>query len=361
MSMNACATLATHLGAEAAVRFKDAMAGSGNEDSHWLKAIEGECALILGELETAAKHYAAAQVLAERRRRLGDVASMRRQAKLLLNTHGLDEALAQTWLPLPRIAVFSGHLVDAPGRGSARLPVKQLEPVATAIRAWLSRHQVRIAVCSLSAGADLLFADMALRCGAELHIVLPASRAELLQLPLIGQIPDGPARIERVLSAATSIRELGPDETSCDIVDYVYLNEMLLGTAGVPSPGSRWRSGGPVGLGWPAGGAGGSADAVRRMRETGWTVTRIDPLSTQPEPVNQVPAATPEFDALSAQLKALVFGDFVGFSKLAGAGLKDFYRRSLPPWRGVSKRCRTPMRPVPETPGVMVCILHSRA
>jgi class 3 adenylate cyclase len=77
-------------------------------------------------------------------------------------------------------------------------------------------------------------------------------------------------------------------------------------------------------------GAGGTQDAVRRALESGWPVTRIDPCSAVVEPVTLAPATSKEFLDANAQLKVILFGDFVGFSKLDSAGLRNFHAHVLP-------------------------------
>lgn len=130
--------------------------------------------------------------------------------------------------------------------------------------------------------------------------------------------------------SATSVRELAPEESSCEVQDYAYLNEMILGTAEFLRQAANGEIYGvAVCDGGDGAGPGGSVDGVRRMREIGWPVIRIDPGNAKSEPVAHVPAASAEFAAVSAQLKALVFGDFVGFSKLDGAGLTEFHAQVL--------------------------------
>jgi len=319
-------TLAATLGAEANRRAQ----GSADEGLHWLKAIEGECDLIQGRLQSAAAHYRSACDLAAKSRHYGDVASMRRQASLLLEAIGADADLALQWLPCARLAVFSGHLVDAADRPEPRFPAAQLEPVAAKIEDWLQDKQTQIAVCSLSAGADLLFAESVLKLGLELHLVLPASKLELSALAQLDQISNGPERIEKIVNSATSVRELVPGEAHCEVVDYVYLNAMIFGTAEfLRQPIDGAIAGLAVWDGRQGGGPGGSADAIRGMQDNGWSVSRIDPIDLSLSAATQVPGPTTDFLSVRSHLKALVFGDFVGFSKLGRAQLKEFYEHVL--------------------------------
>src|SRR6202044_3573959 len=60
---------------------RDGLAALGGVGDHWHHASAGEASLILGSLEDAARHYATAHRLAGGK--FGDVASMRRQLRLI--------------------------------------------------------------------------------------------------------------------------------------------------------------------------------------------------------------------------------------------------------------------------------------
>ena len=83
-----------------------------------------------------------------------------------------------------RAILFSGHMIDAPGRDPPRFP-PTLEPAAKrAIGTALDRMGVRsgdAAISSAACGGDLLFAEAVLARGATLRIYLPFDERTFLE------------------------------------------------------------------------------------------------------------------------------------------------------------------------------------
>ena len=79
--------------------------------------------------------------------------------------------------PTPRkVFLFSGHMIDAPGRQNARFPPASEPAAAAAIRGTLDRLGAGaddLAICGAACGGDLLFAEAALRCRARLELYIP--------------------------------------------------------------------------------------------------------------------------------------------------------------------------------------------
>src|SRR4051794_25361513 len=92
----------------------------GKSPTYWDEATRGEAALILGEMEAAREHYARSAKLAARRH--GDLATTRRQARLLEDCLPRVNGRVSDALSIPPVLVFSGHMIDAPGRASPRFP-----------------------------------------------------------------------------------------------------------------------------------------------------------------------------------------------------------------------------------------------
>jgi hypothetical protein len=78
--------------------------------------------------------------------------------------------------PLKRIFLFSGHMIDAPGRALPRFPA-ELEPaVNDALAKAIDRFQAGpgdLALCGAACGGDLLFAALMLERQSRLRIYLP--------------------------------------------------------------------------------------------------------------------------------------------------------------------------------------------
>lgn len=77
----------------------------------------------------------------------------------------------------PRLVfLFSGHMIDAPGRKIARFPL-QSEPLVTQaiadLMAQLDAGPADLAICGGACGGDLIFAEAALSRGSRVQLYLP--------------------------------------------------------------------------------------------------------------------------------------------------------------------------------------------
>src|SRR6056297_496590 len=84
-----------------------------------------------------------------------------------------------------RVLIFTGHLIDAAGREEKRFPVGMLEEARRLIRTYLDeeiRHDAPdVAVTSLGAGGDMIFADEVLKSGIPLIVFLPFEKERFLK------------------------------------------------------------------------------------------------------------------------------------------------------------------------------------
>lgn len=115
-----------------------------------------------------------------------------------------------------KVALFSGHMIDAPGREKPRFPPDR-EPIAKqAISDALRDLDVGpddLAICGGACGGDLLFAEAALARGARLEIYTPFEESTFLEKSVDFADSDWRARFfaakaRGVLHVAP--RELGP-------------------------------------------------------------------------------------------------------------------------------------------------------
>ncbi len=83
-----------------------------------------------------------------------------------------------------KVALFSGHMIDAPGREAPRFPPER-EPIAAAaiVKALddLGVGAGDLAICGGACGGDLLFAEAALALGARLEIFIPFEEPQFLR------------------------------------------------------------------------------------------------------------------------------------------------------------------------------------
>jgi len=123
----------------------------------------------------------------------------------------------------PRKAVlFSGHMIDAPGREKPRFPPDK-EPVAgRAIASALADLDVGpgdLSICGGACGGDLLFAEAALARGARLELYIPFEEPTFLEKSVDFAGGDWRARFFAAKARGVLFlapRELGPPQEGED-------------------------------------------------------------------------------------------------------------------------------------------------
>lgn len=188
---------------EALAREALRLAGAaGAIDDHWRAATQGECSLLLGDADAARRHYREARARAAQR--LGDVASMRRQLRLLARAvPAAADMLAE--LAVPKVVAFTGHMLDAPGRMPPRFPAAAEPAVAAALAAWLDATGEVIGYSQAACGGDILFLEALQRRGHENHVTLPCAKPDYIEQSVAFAGPAWVARFEKALAGATSV------------------------------------------------------------------------------------------------------------------------------------------------------------
>ena len=139
----------------------------------------GEAALILRDWREAEDRYREAAVVGGQR--FGDFASTRRNARLILRRLDADSACIDTWLWIPPVVVFVGHLIDDADREVPRFP-PWLEPaVRMAICEQLQEIRAGFGYASAACGADILFLESLLEANGQPHIVLPCNSEQFVK------------------------------------------------------------------------------------------------------------------------------------------------------------------------------------
>jgi hypothetical protein len=82
----------------------------------------------------------------------------------------------QAGAPPRKVLLFSGHMIDAPGRMETRFPADKEPIAAAAIAKTLVQIDVGpgdLAICGGACGGDLLFAEASLALGSRLELYIP--------------------------------------------------------------------------------------------------------------------------------------------------------------------------------------------
>jgi class 3 adenylate cyclase len=295
-------------------------------DGYWRLATLGEAALLLGDRPAAEAWYREAVGLGLHG--VADLVSTRRNARLILQHAQIDPSAIDACFPIPRVAVFAGHLIDRPGRPAPRFPPSCEQAVEREILARLRRHDIGIGYASAGAGGDILFLEGLLAIGAEPHVVLPYNLAQFLE-DSVDYIPESTwaARCRTVIERAERVTTASEQRMLVGSMAYEFGFLLLDGQAAVHAAELEtelvclavWD-------GQPGDGPGGTAASVAHWRQAHRHVEIIDlrALGAEPPPVmiaTNPGAASAGAEAsvsgFDAQLVGLLFADVHGFSKLS--------------------------------------------
>jgi hypothetical protein len=183
-----------------------------------------------------------------------------------------------------KIAICSGHMIDAPGREQPRFPASKAEAVRAEIARQLDRWEVgnmALAICGAACGADILFAEECMKRGASLRLFL-AQKAEDFVRDSVQHAGDEWVRRFHTLSEQAEVATLpeSPDKDANALSIYERVNLWMIDTARREA-----QEGGQLYalLVWdekPTGdGPGGTSDFEKRVRQAGGVIAIINPTT----------------------------------------------------------------------------------
>jgi hypothetical protein len=183
-----------------------------------------------------------------------------------------------------KVFLFSGHMVDAPGRAQPRLPPAKLPQAADALRRVLDAQGAGAGDLLLTqgaAGGDLLCAEACLERGVRVQLLLPLPEPEFIERSVLPSA-DGDRWRERYLALKAALptpprampEELGPLPSGANAFERC--NLWLLDTAMAYGPDKLcficlWDGGGGDG---PGGTAHLYREAMHRTGQAIWIDTR---------------------------------------------------------------------------------------
>lgn len=294
------------------------------DDAYWLLATGIEAWLVLGEL-TRAQALVAPALLANGRR-YSDLASSVRQLRRLLAAQGLPESALSGFAP-PAVAHYTGHMM-ARGVQDHRIQPGDEPLLAAAIEQAIDDHGIGSAYGALAAGADLLFAEALLRRGAGLNVVLPFAVEDFIEVSVRPFGVDWIPRFQACLARANTVRIATEGTHVGDDALMAHASQLAMGLAvlagrNLCAPVRQlviWDA-------QPARGDAGTAVDVARWARTGLPQTVI-PCGAPSAPALQPVRAAPVQAAPAAQrtraIRAMLFGDIKGFSKLGDDQMPAF-------------------------------------
>ncbi len=314
------------------------------DDAYWLLATGIEAWLVLGDLGQAQALVAPA--LLANGRRYSDLASSVRQLRRLLAAQGLPESALAGFAP-PAVAHYTGHMI-ARGARDHRIQPEDEPVLAAAIEDAIDAHGIGSAYGSLAAGADLLFAEALLRRGAGLNVVLPFAAEDFVEVSVRPFGADWIPRFHACLARANTVRIATEGTHAGDDALMAYASQLAMGLAvlggrNLCAPVRQlviWDA-------QPARGDAGTAVDVARWARTGLPQTIIPcaapagtaPAGSAPQPSHAMTAQATLAQAALAQaavaeaapaarrsraIRAMLFGDIKGFSKLGDDQMPAF-------------------------------------
>jgi len=288
---------------------------------------------VAGKPEEAMKAYASLNSFPEST--TGDLADARYNAQFIANAMGRPKGFFKPAFPPLEIIVFSGHMPDLPG-SPPRFP-SDLSDLRSRLRAELAKVEARVALLSAAAGADLLFTEAFLeRPKAELHLVLPWIEEEFLRTSVQPfdrkDSRPGPAwsqLFETALKRASTIRELSQRTEPGDEMGWQYAMEITIGMALQAARVARLDLK-PMVLwdGKPGRGAGGTAAFVEfwdnSLGQTPVVVRLSKDSGSQELIIRKSRQERCEKPTMHREVKSVLFGDIVGYSKLTESVIPEF-------------------------------------
>jgi tetratricopeptide (TPR) repeat protein len=282
-------------------------------DAYWREATAAEAALVLGRLDQARTHLEAA-----RRANPDDhaaLATTRKQLSLICVASGADLELIEALRP-PAVAHYTGHMI-----GDRFQPSSEAR-IAAEITAALARRDVGYGFGSLASGADILFAEALLARDAELHVVLPFDAEQFVKTSVARAGEAWVARFHAAIARASSVT-YGTLDASTEDTDalYAYGGQLAMGLALLRAGFLATHA---VQLavwdGKPARGPAGTAADVAT-----WSKRRLVTEVIAIEDGADLPDGAPIAKPVSPMhVKAILFGDIKGFSKLRERDVPKF-------------------------------------
>ena len=292
-------------------------------DDYWKHATVAEALVVLGDVEGARTAYRAAVAMENDLRAFS---STRKQARSLSRQLFGKSDTFDDCFPIPKLVVFSGHMMDAPDRRTPRFPPSKERKIKNLIEKQLDAMKAGIGFSSAASGSDILFLEAMLARGGTIHLVLPWPAEEFVRTSVAIAGNKWVERFHKVLDKAASIRVLGELYMPGSATGFEYCNLAMCGLARIfarsldleITPLAVWDG--------FAGAPGGTGSFVRywRSHRVPVKVVRIaakPPSLLRAETFETGENDDDEFEAWvrasgRQEIKAIMFADVVGYSKL---------------------------------------------
>jgi class 3 adenylate cyclase len=243
---------------------------------------------------------------------------------------------------MPSTVVFTGHMVDRPGRAAPRFPPSLAPEIAQRIAEELEIAGATDGFASGACGGDILFLEAIMARGGRAHVTLPCA-VGAFRKDCVDIIPgaDWAARFDRILELASSVEILGEQYASDNAMASECCSRVM---AGLAARCAQEKSEQPIVLalwdGKPGDAVGGTHSCVQFCIQNGYQVRLMMDLApgatAETREVSPPTAGTSSaikhatvINEATQQICAVIFADAVGFSRLREREVPGFARQYL--------------------------------
>jgi class 3 adenylate cyclase len=292
---------------------------ANNCDRYWMLVSAIEANLVLRKLDDARSlAIEATQVAGEN---FVNLASTARQLRSVLECHGmsLDDF---GFFVAPEVLHYSGHMPSEQSK-PGRLSADEVPQVVESIELALQPLRIAAAYGSLAAGSDILIAEILLRKGVKLNVILPFNVEEFVDVSVRPFGQNWVDRFDACIRKAHTVRYATSDQYLGDDNLFLYCSHLAMGLtvlcarhlAGSVRQLAIWD-------GMVPRGAAGTAQDIALWKHLGHTQIVIRCGSGPDQDLTAVqihPAGNS-----ARRSRAMLFADFKGFSKLRDGVMRTF-------------------------------------
>jgi class 3 adenylate cyclase len=295
------------------------------EDSYQLAADRAAASLLLDDMDDARKTIEQAATLSTS---AASIASTRKQLILICDHKRIDREIIAA-LRNRTVIHYTGHMI-APAGATGRFPAGAEAHVAARIAADLADNDVGYGYGSLACGADILFVEALIACNAEVDVVLPFGKESFLKESVANGGPQWLERFDKCLGQARSVMLATEGDFIGDAGVFAYTSHLAMGLAMLRA---QQFASEPIQIavwdGEKTGEKAGTFTDIKAWRSHGLKSITIESES------NRVPVAAAAAQAEKSplprrQVRAIMFGDFHGFSRLSDRQMLTFYDHVMP-------------------------------
>ncbi|OFZ23560.1 MAG: hypothetical protein A2202_04320 [Bdellovibrionales bacterium RIFOXYA1_FULL_36_14] len=201
------------------------------KNNYWDLATLAEALIILKDYEEAINYLR--QAIELNKKDIGSQVATKKNLSLLYSYQKIPSDIYHKLTELfsiPKIVVFSGHMIDEDEKVDCRFPRWLESEVSSLIKDKIESLGDIETYSSAACGADILFIEHALQKGARVNIILPCAR-ELFIKKSVSYLADSnwEKRFQKILASDVNLIELTSITDDHLEIPYDFANQLILG------------------------------------------------------------------------------------------------------------------------------------